>query len=282
MKRLTLLALAIGALMILPAGATDVLWSYGDFSQTIQKNRALDLYPVCVAATNSAGITAMDRIPVKTGSDGTVITYGLMPGFCKADFHGVWVVTPRWFQIPNTNGLVYARDCILTNGLPPMPGPVTPSVTGFSGTVTNLASIGAGVVTNYSYATNAGYAVSGAGSGGVNGDYTFDASSLGSLILSAWTNATGAALQYYSSGPYWTFLNPYQFYGTHIGTATTNTAAGWNYEVIAGNPPGPTVTATQFVTAQIIGYTTNAGSVFNSMTFTNGVLKTNLLYRSLN
>jgi hypothetical protein len=125
MKRLTLLALAIGALMILPAGATDVLWSYGDFSQTIQKNRALDLYPVCVAATNSAGITAMDRITVKTGSDGTVITTGLMPGFCKADFHGVWVVTPRWFLIPNTTGLVYARDCILTNGLPPPLGAPT-------------------------------------------------------------------------------------------------------------------------------------------------------------
>lgn len=126
MRNLILLALLLaGTLIGVPGRAADVVWSYGDFVQNIQRNRQLDLYPVGVELTNAAGITALDRISIKTGPTGTFTTTNLMAGYCKADFHGLWTNTTRWFLIPATNGVVYARDCILTNGMPATLGAAT-------------------------------------------------------------------------------------------------------------------------------------------------------------
>ena len=87
------------------------------------------------------------------------------------------------------------------------------------------------------------YLVSGAGSATVNGNYTFNPSGVGGAILSAWTNATGVTLEYQYGK--WTFINGYPFYFSESG-ATTNTAAGWIYDVVGGTAPGPTVTAFGF------------------------------------
>ena len=87
------------------------------------------------------------------------------------------------------------------------------------------------------------YLVSGAGSAAVNGNYTFNPGGVVGAVVSAWTNSTGMSLQYQYGE--WTFIIGYPFYFSESG-ATTNTAAGWTYDVVGGMPPGPTVTAFGF------------------------------------
>ena len=122
MKRLFLVGL-MALLAGIGAQATDVQFSYGDFKQMPQPTRQLFVYPLLVAATNSAGVTTRDRISTKTLLDGTVTISNLMPGWVRAEFQGIWRVSTNWYQIPDTNVMVYARDCLQTNFLADGPFP---------------------------------------------------------------------------------------------------------------------------------------------------------------
>jgi hypothetical protein len=115
-----LLALVSG----IGARATDVQFSYADFGQRAQALRPLFIYPLLVAATNSAGVTTRDRIAKLTAVNGSVTISNLMSGWVRAEFAGIWRVSTNWYQIPDTNVLVYARDCLQTNFLADGPFPV--------------------------------------------------------------------------------------------------------------------------------------------------------------
>lgn len=114
MKKLLGLVLVVLLTAVAARGA-DVQFAYGDFSQTKQALRPLLVYPIVVSATNAAGITTRDRISRNTGLDGTVTISNMMPGWVRADFHGLWMTSTNWFVIPDTNGLVMASDCLQTN-----------------------------------------------------------------------------------------------------------------------------------------------------------------------
>jgi hypothetical protein len=125
----------------------------------------------------------------------------------------------------------------------------------------NAALLTPVVTTNYSYSTNYGYTVSGAGSSGINGNY------LPSASLSFTNTANSSSLVWNSGGPYWQLQNGYPYYAAPGGT--TNTAAGLTWQIVAGGSPAPTVVAAQFVTATAIGYSTNIPSINNASTHTN-------------
>ena len=114
----------VGELQPAMAGA-DVQFSYGDFSQVVQTRRPLLVYPMLLSATNTAGVTTMDRIVRLTGLDGKTTISNMMPGWVRAEFQGIWRVSTNWYQIPDTNGLVLARNCLSTNFLVGGPFPVS-------------------------------------------------------------------------------------------------------------------------------------------------------------
>jgi hypothetical protein len=127
MKRQYCCILALTVLAVMAARGTDVQWSYGDFSQVPQTRRPLIVYPLIVNATNAAGVTTGDWIVRTTGADGTATISNMLPGWVRAEFWGINKVSTNWYQIPDTNVLVFACNCLQTNffvgGPLPLPAP---------------------------------------------------------------------------------------------------------------------------------------------------------------
>ena len=117
MKKLLLVVGWLVLMAVVRALGADVRFSYADFGQTAQGRRNLYVYPVLVAATNAAGIVTGDRIESRTGTDGSVVISNLMAGWLRGEFKGVWRTSTNWFRVPETNGTVLARDCLVTNVL---------------------------------------------------------------------------------------------------------------------------------------------------------------------
>ena len=113
MKRF-LFAAALAALA-LGAQAQSNLWvfSYGDFSQTIQTNRKICLYPLLVPSIGAAGITTEDRRTAWTDlTSGLASFSNCLPGFYRGEFAGVWKVSTNWFTLTNNSGTVWASNCM--------------------------------------------------------------------------------------------------------------------------------------------------------------------------
>lgn len=220
-------------------------------------------------------------LPISANLPGGTNTLRLQP-------IGYTLTVPGWsrslhLQIPNTNGVVNAINCV-TNGL----GSYNPSMwqfgtSGFNGTVTNFISTVTSIVTNYSYTTNSGFSATDAGSAGqaIPGNYFQNVALIGTTvsygfaagtpIYNAYTNASGTTLLCFTTGGQWNFYNGYYLYQI---TSNTNSPAG-TYIGIQASPPAPVVTAITVTTTNVAGYTTNIYQRFNVTTFTNGVCSTN-------
>src|ERR1035438_5737642 len=116
MSKFLQMVMCVGAMMGLPAGAlaqsNQVVFSYGDFTQTPQTVRKIFLYPLYLPGVNPAGMTTLDRRTVLTDTSGVAVVTNMLAGLYRGEFQGVWSPTTNWFTVPATNGLVWASNCV--------------------------------------------------------------------------------------------------------------------------------------------------------------------------
>ena len=266
----TILLLAAGCWLLASASATPVLFPLRTITGNPNLSRAM-IVPDAWLNPQTDGTNLYGGFPLTIS--GLDVTTNLQPG-------GYTLVVPGWsktkhFNVNAGSSPVSVINC-MTNvaswtNINSWNGGGNGSTSAFSGTVTNLFS-SISVTPNYSYSTNNGYLVVGAGASEINGSFILSASL-------SFTNSTGGTLFWNSGQNYWQINGGYSFYvgcngGTNCGT--TNSAAGLTWFVSAGTPPAPTVSAALIITTNLVGYVTNAVPRYNLTTFTNGVCVTNV------
>ena len=93
--------------------SNQVIFSYADFSQTVQTGRKLYLYPLWLSATQPAGLTTRDRRTAVTDLTGQAVLTNMLAGLYRGEFQGVWQPTTNWFTVwPTNTGTVWASNLV--------------------------------------------------------------------------------------------------------------------------------------------------------------------------
>lgn len=95
--------------------AADVQWNFSDFTGSALPLRRVYLTPLSGPGAIGSSIGMLDRRTFTNSSSGTLIVSNVAAGLYEVDFMGPFQATSITNSFPDTNGLLNAKDYLVTS-----------------------------------------------------------------------------------------------------------------------------------------------------------------------